>query len=220
LAACRWLSALEDANGRAPYFEDCGSPVLMVERGTSAQLLDIGRATVELVALPELGTVWLGGQSWPMAGDSYLSALRQVQMEHAGCVNNCGPRRSHLVGIRVEDVEVSDPITGLVEAVDLDEYLAATPDPIISHSLDVRTHLNAAHHEELMVLASRLVGTPPERLMAASLEWIDAWGLEMAVIDDDGADTHRIAFRVPLTTMDDLGGRLHQLLNRSGGDPC
>ena len=114
LAACRWLSAPDDANGRAPYFEDCGCPVLMVERSTSAQLLDIGRATVELVALPELGTVWLGGPSWPMAGDSYLSAVRQFQTEHAGCANNCGPRRSHLVGIRVEHIDVSDPITGLV----------------------------------------------------------------------------------------------------------
>jgi hypothetical protein len=52
------------------------------------------------------------------------------------------------------------------------------------------------------------------------VEWIDAWGLELALIDDQGAATHRLPFRRPLTTMADLGGQLHALLNRSGCDPC
>ena len=43
---------------------------------------------------------------------------------------------------------------------------------------------------------------------------------DLTVIGDDGSGTYRFPFRVPLTAMDDLGGRLHQLLNRPGAGPC
>ena len=221
LAACSWLSwSPDDEESRAPYFEQSGFPVLLVERQTSVQLLDAGYAEAELVALPEMGTVRLSGALWPVAGNDYLAAVRHFRLEHAECADCCGPRRSHLVGIRVETVEVADPTSGQTEPVDLDAYAAAAPDPIIAHSLSVRAHLNAGHHDDLLLLASRMLGTPSERLVAAAVEWIDAWGLELAVIDDEGASSHRLPFRVPLTTMDDLGGQLHQLLNRSGSDPC
>lgn len=221
LAACSWLSwSPGDEESRAPYFERSGFPVLLVERQTSLQLLDAGYAEAELVALPELGTVRLSGALWPVAGNAYLEAVRDFRLEHAECADCCGPRRSHLVGIRVENVEVVDPTSGQAEPVDLDAYAGAAPDPIIAHSLSVRAHLNTGHHDDLVLLASRMLGTPSERLVAVAVEWIDAWGLELAVIDDEGATTHRLPFRVPLTTMDDLGGQLHQLLNRSGSDPC
>ena len=221
LAACSWLSwSPGDEESRAPYFEQSGFPVLLVERHTSVRLLEAGYAAAELVALPEMGTVRLSGALWPVAGNDYLEAVRHFRLEHVECADCCGPRRSHLIGIRVETVDVADPTSGQTEPVDLDAYAAAAPDPIIAHSLNVRAHLNAGHHDDLVLLASRMLGTPVERLVAAAVEWIDAWGLELAVIDDEGATTHRLPFRVPLTTMDDLGGQLHQLLNRSGSDPC
>ena len=221
LAACSWLSwSPDEDDGRAPYFEQGGAPVLLVERHTSAQLLEVGYAEAELIALPELGTVRLGGALWPVAGNAYLEAVRHFRLEHAECVDCCGPRRSHLVGIRIESVELVDPASGEMEAVDLDAYATAEPDPIIAHSLNVRAHLNSGHANDLAALASRMLGTPTDRLLAAAVEWIDAWGLELAVIDDEGATTHRLPFRLPLTTMDDLGGQLHVLLNRNGSDPC
>ncbi len=221
LAACSWLSwSPGEAESRAPYFEQGGCPVLLVERHTSAQLLDAGYAKAELVALPELGSVRLGGALWPVAGNAYLEAVRYFRLEHAECADCCGPRRSHLVGIRVENVEVADPTSGETEPVDLDAYAAAAPDPIIAHNLNVRAHLNTSHHDDLVRLASKMLGAPSAGLAAVAVEWIDAWGLELAVIDGEGATTHRLPFRVPLTTMDDLGGQLHQLLNSSGSDPC
>jgi hypothetical protein len=222
LAACSWLSwsPAESNDGWAPYFEQGGAPVLLVERQTSVRLLSVGYAEAELVALPELGIVRLGGALWPVAGNAYLEAVRHFRLEHAECVDCCGPRRSHLVGIRVESVEVVDPSTGWSEAVDLDAYATAAPDPILAHSLNVRAHLNTGHSKDLVRLASRMLDIANEKLVAAAVEWIDAWGLELAVIDDQGATTHRLPFRRPLTTMDDLGGQLHALLNRSGCDPC
>lgn len=221
LAACSWLSWSPDCDdGRAPYFEQSGAPVLLVERHTSAQLLEVGYAEAELIALPEVGTVRLSGALWPVAGNAYLDEVRHFRLEHAECADCCGPRRSHLVGIRVESVEVVDPGSGKTEAVDLDAYATAAPDPIIAHSLNVRAHLNAGHADDLVRLASRMLGIPSGRVVAAAVEWIDAWGLELAVIDTDGATTHRLPFRVPLTTMDDLGGQLHALLNRDGNGSC
>ena len=48
--------------------------------------------------------------------------------------------------------------------------------------------------------------------MAATLEWVDAYGLELGILDHDGAETRRFPFRPPLSSIDDLGLRLHQVL--------
>lgn len=226
LAGCSWLSwsSRDDGFGdhrdhqiRAPYFDSSGSPILLVERRTSDELLDLGHASTELAALPDLGLVRLQGDLWPVAGNAYLNALRQFRLEHAECADCCGPRRSHLIGIRIDRVEVSDPANGRVTAVDLDEYAAAEPDPVIAHSLSVRGHLNAMHGDDLIRMASRTLALPAEIVLAVSVDWIDAWGLEISVIDENGAGTHRLPFRTPLTTMDDLGGQLHAFLRNTGG---
>ena len=47
------------------------------------------------------------------------------------------------------------------------------------------------------------------------MEWIDTLGLDLGIIDGEGASAVRLPFRVPLTSMDDLGGRLHRLLNEA-----
>ncbi len=218
LAACSWLAwATDDDQSRAPYFDSSGSPVLLVERRTSHELLDLGYAATELGALPELGVVRLQGTLWPVAGNAYLDALRQFRLEHAECADCCGPRRSHLVGLRVDRVEVSGPGGGAVTTVDLDDYALAAPDPVITHSLSVRGHLNAMHGDDLIQLAARTLELPPESVLAVSVDWIDAWALEISVIDESGALTHRLPFRTPLTTMDDLGGQLHAFLRQTGG---
>ncbi len=222
LAACSWLSWSSpddhpDQLSRAPYFDSSGSPVLLVERRTSDELLDLGHAATDLAALPELGLVRLQGELWPVAGNAYLNALRQFRLEHAECTDCCGPRRSHLIGLRVDRVQVTDPGDGEVTSIDLDEYAAAEPDPVITHSLSVRGHLNAMHGDDLIRMASRTLALPVEGMLAVSVDWIDAWGLEISVIDEDGAGTHRLPFRIPLTTMDDLGGQLHAFLRNTGG---
>ena len=90
----------------------------------------------------------------------------------------------------------------------------------MTHSVRVRSHLNAEHHEELRILASRLLAVPEVEIAGATLEWIDALGVEVAVIGSEGARSFRFPFRVPLTSMDELGGQLHRLLNQPGPYSC
>jgi len=221
LAAGTWLSwSAADSLCSAPYFEETGSPVLLVERETSDQLLDIGYASTTSYVLPDLGTVRLGGELWPVVGNGYGSALREFRLLHAECTDCCGARRSHLVGVRLDRVELAPPRSEEFHTVDLDAYLLAASDPIIMHSSRVGAHLNLDHHGDLLILAARLLDQRDEQLVAASVEWIDAFGVDLTVIDDEGSQTFRFPFRVPLSSMDDLGGQLHRLLSHSGTDRC
>ena len=94
-------------------------------------------------------------------------------------------------------------------------YVEAQPDPVIVRSLRMRMHLNADHADDLLVLASRLFGRPRDEIAGVTVEWIDNLGLDVAVIDQVGASSVRLPFRVPVTSMDDLGGRLHHLLHEA-----
>jgi len=214
LAAGTWLSwNTDDHSFSAPYFEQGGEPVLLVERQASEALLSAGYAISESHLLPELGTLRLGGALWPVAGDTYLAAVREFRLLHAECADCCGPLRSHLVGVRLDRVELAPPGADGFIPIRLDAYAAAVPDPVIGESVRVRTHLNSEHSGDLLLMASRLLGVPTDELAAASVDWIDAHGLDLTVIDDQGSHTLRCPFRQPLTTMDDLGRRLHWLLN-------
>jgi hypothetical protein len=221
LAAGTWLTWSVDGEPQhAPYFEDDGTPVLVLERRTSEALLRAGTLSTTSYVLPRLGVLRFSGSVWPVAGRAFLAAVQQFRLQHAECEDCCGPLRSHLVGVRLEDVAFAVGGAGVFQPVDLDAFLAATPDPILTRSVQVRAHLNADHHDELRILASRLLGVPEPRVAATTLDWIDAQGVDLTVIGEEGSGTYRFPFRVPLTAMDDLGGRLHQLLNHPGAHPC
>ena len=216
LGAGTWLPWRTDdhgmlVEGQAPYLEQDGTPMLLVERATADDLLRAGEVAIESAALPELGVLRLVGSVWPAVADGQLAALRQFRSEHAACSDCCGPLRTHLVGVRVDTVALA--ASGSVLPVDLDAYVDARPDPGITRSLRVRMHLNADHGDDLRVLAARLFGRRPAELAGVRVEWIDALGLDLAVIDEEGASSVRLPFRVPLTSMEDLGERLHRVLD-------
>lgn len=214
LAAGTWLPwRTEAAAEQAPYLEQHGTPLLLVERATADGLLDAGEVSIESGALPELGVLQLRGSVWPAVDDGQLAALRQFRSEHAGCADCCGPLRTQLIGVRVDAVVLAGG--GATTLIDLDAYVDAQPDPVIARSLRVRMHLNADHADDLMVLAARLFGRPQRQLAGVSVEWIDTLGLDLTVIDEVGASSIRLPFRVPLTSMDDLGDRLHHVLDES-----
>jgi uncharacterized protein DUF2470 len=214
LAAGTWLPwRTEDNAQHAPYLDQDGTPLLLVERASADALLTAGLVSVESDALPELGVLRLRGSVWPAVGNGQLAALRQFRAEHATCADCCGPLRTSLVGVRIDAVTLATG--GAPAPVDLDAYVEARPDPVIARSLRVRMHLNTDHPDDLLVLASRLFGRPRDEIAAVSVEWIDNLGLDLSVIDQDGAASVRLPFRVPLTTMDDLGGRLHHLLHEA-----
>jgi hypothetical protein len=212
LAAGTWLPwRTDDAALYAPYLEQDGTPMLLVERGTAEDLLTAGQVSIESDVLPELGVLRMVGSVWPAVDNGQLAALRQFRSEHAACSECCGALRTHLMGVRVDQVALA--AAGTVTAIDLDAYVDAQPDPVIAQSLRVRAHLNTDHAEDLAILVERLLGTPRDSLAAVTVDWIDTLGLDLGIIDEEGASAVRLPFRVPLTRMDDLGGRLHQLLN-------
>ena len=214
LAAGSWLPwRTDDVALHAPYIEQDGTPMLLVERATADDLLSAGEVSIESDAMPELGVLQLVGSVWPAVDDSQLAALRQFRSEHAACSDCCGPLRTHLIGVRVDAVALA--ASGTVLPVDLDAYVEARPDPVIARSVSVRAHLNTDHADDLVILAARLFGTPRHELAAVTVEWIDTHGLDLGIIDGEGASAVRLPFRVPLTNMDDLGGRLHHLLSEA-----
>ena len=92
LAAGSWLPwRTEDVALHAPYIEQDGTPMLLVERATADDLLTAGEVSIESDALPELGVLRLVGSVWPAVDDSQLAALRQFRSEHAACSDCCGP---------------------------------------------------------------------------------------------------------------------------------
>lgn len=221
LAAGAWLTWTTDGGDHhAPYFEDSGTPVLVVDRSTRDDLLAAGSMSTTSYVLPSLGVLRISGSPWPVANDTFLASVREFRLQHAECDDCCGPLRAHLVGVRIERVEFAPGGAGYFESVDVDAFLAAAPDPILTRSVRVRAHLNADHHEELRMLAARLLGLAGTDVAAATLEGIDALGVDLAVIGREGSRMFRFPFRVPLTSMDDLGGQLHQLLNQPGPYPC
>ena len=92
LAAGSWLPwRTDDVALHAPYIEQDGTPMLLVERATADELLSAGTVSIESAALPELGVLRMVGSVWPAADDSQLAALRQFRNEHAACSDCCGP---------------------------------------------------------------------------------------------------------------------------------
>ena len=214
LAAGSWLPwRTDDVALHAPYIEQDGTPMLLVERATADDLLSAGEVSIESDALPELGVLRLVGSVWPAVDDSQLAALRQFRERACRLLRLLRSLRTHLIGVRVDTVALA--ASGTVLPIDLDAYVEAQPDPVIARSVSVRAHLNADHADDLVILAARLFGTPRHELAAVTVEWIDTLGLELAFIDVEGASAVRLPFRVPLTSMDDLGGRLHRLLSEA-----
>jgi hypothetical protein len=207
----RWATDSEDC--LTPYVEEGGSPVLLVERVESERILRRGYTSTESAVLPSLGRVRLGGEPWPVAGGATAAAAQQFRVDRADCVECCGPRRTHLVCVRLDRVEIMPADGERFETIDLDAYEAAQPDTIIARSPHVISHLNTEHADELVVLASHLTGQSRSALAAASVQWIDARGIELSLIDHTGARDLRFPFRRPLSTMDELGHHLHRLLN-------
>ena len=216
VASASWLSWSADGERfPAPCFEQGGSPVLLVERPMREQLLEIGYASTS-IEVPALGIVRMGGELWPVATDRYLYEVRQFRLQHAECADCCGPRRTHLVGVRIDHVELASPGSEVYESIDLDAYAGAAPDEVIARGPEVAGHLNSDHHDDLVTLAAHLLNVSRDTLAAVRIEWIDSLGLDMAVIDERGSNVFRFGFRRPLTSIDELGGHLRGLLHQAG----
>jgi hypothetical protein len=102
--------------------------------------------------------------------------------------------------------------SGSASAVDLDEYVAADPDPLYRDEPDLLADLNEHHGAQLQAyLAGRLAaaGLPDTTPRAVRL---DRYGLRVRPYPDWRADPVRVSFARPVRDRSDLARLLHPVL--------
>lgn len=195
----------------APFFEQDGCPVLLVDPQDTSELLVAGRVSVQLDLLPALGRVLLSGYVVP-AGVEYAEEAAQYRAEHANCDALCGTGPRDLVRMVVDRVRITAPDGDAFAAVDLPAYLSSAPHGLLVECLAVAEHLNQDHPGELLTLGSRLAEVPEHSLLAVAVDWIDANGIDLSLIDLDGSVSVHADFHQPLTSVRALGAQLHHML--------
>ena len=101
--------------------------------------------------------------------------------------------------------------------VTLDAYARAEADPWVLFGEAMVSHLNHDHPGALGAVASRLSRD------AVALGWVHAVhpdGLDLRVIDSDGAHDHRVPFAVPVASPMGIPDQLRRLAPHAPGDTC
>lgn len=154
--------------------------------------------------------VWIRGRLYPVplptarglleliAAEDANPALLQVQTAASAPPTADDPAYT-LLRLAVESVVMTDT-TG-AEAVDVAELLAARPDPFCAMESCWIRHLDTAHRDVVVGLASRL----PPRLRRGGVRplAVDRYGVGLRVESADGDHDVRLPFRTPV---DDVVG--------------
>jgi hypothetical protein len=113
-----------------------------------------------------------------------------------------------LMWLRTQSVVVADA-TG-AESVDLDDLLAARPDPFCAMESTWVQHIDADHRDIVDLLASRL----PARLRRGRVRplGLDRYGMSLRVERDDGDHDVRLPFAGPVTDVTGLGRAIRVLM--------
>jgi hypothetical protein len=210
VAACdavRWPS--DDEQVAVPFVEQAGSLLLIVTDEQRQDLLDIGSGCVALNA-PEIASVRLSGDFWPVAGNAAEDILTEIRACHRECLDCPTRRLSQLVGFQVDLVELK--VGNGYRRVDLSAYVTAQPDWVLALGIQVRAHLNAAHGDVVLQAACARAGQRPDQVISAQLEWIDGHGVELSMIDESGGRWIRCEYDVPVVDPERLSATVHQSL--------
>jgi hypothetical protein len=113
-----------------------------------------------------------------------------------------------LMWLRTESVVIADA-TG-AESVELDDLLAARPDPFCAVESSWLQHIDNDHREVVDVLASRL--PPSLRRGTVRPLGVDRYGLRLRVELDDGDHDVRLPFAAPVTDVTGLGRAIRVLM--------
>lgn len=153
----------------------------------------------------------------PAARELALRPLASVTVRPAGCptvtVHGQADRVPHddVDGLQAWRVAVGAVRLGRTAPaqVAVQDYLDAAPDPLRDEAPAVLEHLRAGHAGALTACA-RVHGRPGA-LWAEPLR-LDRYGLELAVVDPDGADVLRLPFPRPVARLAELAPGLLALL--------
>lgn len=113
------------------------------------------------------------------------------------------------------DVQLVRVGHGRGEPVDLQAYRAAEPDPLRHHAPAVLAHLRRDHGQDLTECL-RAQGHGDIRW--AEARRLDRYGLEVTVLDDDGAANVRLDFPTPVRSLGELRPGLRLALGGGTGD--
>jgi hypothetical protein len=205
-----WLVGHETIS--APYLDQEGAPVLVVDAETGLRLIDIGSVDAQLRVAPPLGTVMLSGWLQPVVKSQLDARSRALLDRRCDCQGPvCGNAPVSLVRVVVQRVRITGTGDFVFGTIDPTDYAAAAPDRVISHGCDIAEHLTLEHQSEVVQLASKVTGTPYQAIVAARMSWIDRGGLELVVVDTEGSWPVSVPFDTPLAGIDDLATQLHRL---------
>jgi hypothetical protein len=159
---------------------------------------------------PVRAQVWLSGWLSPLAGaQERAAALAFAEVAPRGALLDVGHGASLL---RLDLAEVVLAECGAVAEVDPEDYLAAAPDPLAIVEAQALQHLDQAHPEELALLRSRV---PPSWLADGDVVrplGLDRCGFRLRIEQRSGHRDVRLPFAEPVTTAEDLGPAVHQLM--------
>jgi len=199
--------------------EDEATDTVLEYAGTSADpdLFDVGRSAVLLRV--EVLQIRLGQQGpaprqrgcWPGAANGAAWRGHGWDGHVRGAGWDCADRNSVPEATRDEAGPLRDAAEGAAP-VDLDEYLAADPDPLYGEETELLADLNQQHGAQLRpYLAGRLAaaglpGTTPRAVR------LDRYGMLVAPYPRWGAEPVRVSFARPVRDRADLARLLHPVL--------
>jgi len=161
---------------------------------------------------PVRSLVWIRGQLRSVPQHCIAPLLDTIATEDpnpALLQVNSLPGEGHmLMWLRTESVVIADS-TG-AESVDLDELLAARPDPFCILESGWLQHIDSEHCEVADLLASRLPA--PMRRGRVRPLGLDRYGVRLRVENDDGDHDVRLPFAAPVDDVTGLGRAIRVLM--------
>jgi uncharacterized protein DUF2470 len=158
---------------------------------------------------PVRAQVWLSCWLTPVAGpDARAAAVAFAEVAPVGALLDVG-RGTTLLSLDLAEVVLGE--SGTVTEVQPEEYLAATPDPLVGIEAAALQHLDAAHPDELALLRTRV----PQRAAADDVVrplGLDRYGFRLRIEQRRGHADVRVPFAEPVSDPEQLGAAVHRLM--------
>ncbi|WP_369138272.1 DUF2470 domain-containing protein [Modestobacter versicolor] len=175
----------------------------------AALLMVTDHAPVQLRE-PVRAQAWLSGWLTPVRPEhERAAALAFADVAPVAALLDLGEGTTLL---RLDLAEVVLGECGTVTEVTPEDYVAARPDPLAAVEAHALQHLDEAHPEELALLRSRV----PRRWLAdggvVRPLGLDRCGFRLRIEQRSGHRDVRVPFPEPVSTADELGRAVHQVM--------
>lgn len=154
--------------------------------------------------------LWLSGWLTPVRDEDLRAAtLDFADVLPAGSLLDVGVTATLL---RLDLAEVVLGEGGGTAEIEPEDYVAASPDPLVAVETSALQHLDDDHPEELALLRTRI---PAEWVRDGDVVrplGLDRAGFRLRIESERGHRDVRVPFDVPVTTAEDLGPAVHRLL--------